>query len=212
MQTKPFMFSTLNGKSPKLVNKFPYVGGSVSSTENDINMRLAKAWTAIERLSVIWKSDLSDKIKRRFFPNGSCPYYCMDSPHRCWPNVWRESLRVIVQECYELYWISSWGNIPQSSSCMGTNHPSRKPSKLDQQDMQHTAGEVSDVLMWTPSYGWESVGRPARTYLQQLYTDTGCSLEGLGNPCQRHAMMMTTTTLGKRYCTILQFLQLALSE
>ena len=52
--------STLNGASLKLVDKFTYPGSSISSTENDINMRLAKAWTAINRLSVIWKSDLSD--------------------------------------------------------------------------------------------------------------------------------------------------------
>ena len=32
-------------------------------------MRLAKAWTAIDRLSVIWKSDLTDEIKRSFFPS-----------------------------------------------------------------------------------------------------------------------------------------------
>ncbi len=37
--------------------------GSVSSTETDTNTRLAKAWTAIDRLSVIWKSDLTDKMK-----------------------------------------------------------------------------------------------------------------------------------------------------
>ena len=30
-------------------------------------MRLAKAWTTIDRLSVIWKSDLTDKRKRSFF-------------------------------------------------------------------------------------------------------------------------------------------------
>ena len=45
--------STLNGGYMKLVDKFTYIGNSVSSTENDINMRLAKAWTAIDRLSVI---------------------------------------------------------------------------------------------------------------------------------------------------------------
>ena len=39
----------------------------VSSTETDINTRLAKAWTAIDWLSVIWKSDLTDKMKRSFF-------------------------------------------------------------------------------------------------------------------------------------------------
>ena len=59
--------STLDGKSLKLVDKFTYLGSSVSSTEKDIDMRLMKAWTAIDKLSIMWKSDLTDKIKRSFF-------------------------------------------------------------------------------------------------------------------------------------------------
>ena len=51
----------------KLVDKFTYLRSSVFSTETDINTRLAKAWTAIDSLSVIWKSDLNDKTKRSFF-------------------------------------------------------------------------------------------------------------------------------------------------
>ena len=51
----------------KLVDKFTYLGDSVSSTEKDIDPRLTKAWTAIDRLSIMWKSDLTDKIKRSFF-------------------------------------------------------------------------------------------------------------------------------------------------
>ena len=43
----------LNSGPLKLVDKFTYLGSSVSSTENDSNTRLAKAWTAIDRLSVI---------------------------------------------------------------------------------------------------------------------------------------------------------------
>ena len=38
---------------------------------------------------------------------------------------------------------------------------------------------VSDVLLWTPAYGQSKVGRPARTYLQQLCDDTGCNPEDL---------------------------------
>ena len=49
--------STLDGTSLKLVDKFTYLGSSVSSTEKDIDTRL----------SIIWKSDLTDKIKRSFF-------------------------------------------------------------------------------------------------------------------------------------------------
>ena len=44
--------STLNGTSLKLVDKFSYLGNSVSSTETDINMQLAKAWTAIGHMEV----------------------------------------------------------------------------------------------------------------------------------------------------------------
>ena len=59
--------STLNGGSLKPVDKFTNIESSVSSTENDFNTRLAKAWTANDRLSVIRKLDLSDKLKRSFF-------------------------------------------------------------------------------------------------------------------------------------------------
>ena len=58
---------TLDGTSLKLVDKFTNLGSSVSSTEKDIDMRLTKAWTAIDRLSIIWKSDLTDKMKHSFF-------------------------------------------------------------------------------------------------------------------------------------------------
>ena len=57
--------STLGGSSVKLLDKFTYLGSSVSSTEKDIDTRLA--WTVISRLSVIWKSDLIDKMKHSFF-------------------------------------------------------------------------------------------------------------------------------------------------
>ena len=38
---------------------------------------------------------------------------------------------------------------------------------------------ISDVLLWTPTYGRAKAGRPARTYIQQLCEDTGCIPEDL---------------------------------
>ena len=38
---------------------------------------------------------------------------------------------------------------------------------------------INNVFLWTTSHGRGSVGRSSRTYLQQLFTDTGCSLENL---------------------------------
>ena len=60
--------STLDGTSLKLVDKLTYLGSSVSSTKKkNIDTGLTKVWTAIDRLSIIWKSNLTDKMKRCFF-------------------------------------------------------------------------------------------------------------------------------------------------
>ena len=59
--------STLNGHPLKLVEKFTYLSSNISSIESDVNMHLVKMWSAIGRLSIIWKFDLSNKIKEDFF-------------------------------------------------------------------------------------------------------------------------------------------------
>ena len=59
--------STLDGTSLKLVDKFTYLGSSVSSTKKDIDTWLMKSWTAIDKLLIIWKSNLTDKMKHSFF-------------------------------------------------------------------------------------------------------------------------------------------------
>ena len=38
---------------------------------------------------------------------------------------------------------------------------------------------ISNVLLWTPTYGWAKAGWPAQTYIQQLCEDTRCSPEDL---------------------------------
>ena len=38
---------------------------------------------------------------------------------------------------------------------------------------------ISEILLWTLQHGWAKSGRLARTYIQQLFADTGCSLEEL---------------------------------
>ena len=96
----------------------------------------------------------------------------------------RKSLTAITQECCEQYWTSPGDSTPQSSSYKATYHPSRKLSKLDEPG---TVGHcwrsrdefISDVLLRNPSHGYEKVGRPARTYIQQLCADTRCSPDDL---------------------------------
>ena len=44
--------STVDGTSLKLIDKFTYLGSSVSSTKKDINTWLTKAWTAIDHMEI----------------------------------------------------------------------------------------------------------------------------------------------------------------
>ena len=130
--------STLDGTSLKLVDKFTYLGSSVSSTEKDIDTRLTKAWTAIDKLSVIWKSDLTDKMKRSFFQaavvsillNGCTIWTLTKQLEKKLDGNYTRMLRAILNK--------SWRQHPTKPQLYGL--PSRKLSKLDEPGTQDTAG------------------------------------------------------------------------
>ena len=50
-------------KPLKLVNQFTYLSSNISSTESNVNTCIGKAWTVVDRLTIIWKSDLLDQMK-----------------------------------------------------------------------------------------------------------------------------------------------------
>ena len=69
--------NTINAERIKLVDDFTYLGSSIASTEKDIDIRIAKAWSSLNKLTCIWKSNLSDELKRNFFrmTTGSASFY-----------------------------------------------------------------------------------------------------------------------------------------
>ena len=176
--------STLDGTPLKLVDKFTYLGSSVSSTEKDIDTRLTKAWTAIKRLSIIWKSDLTDKMKRSFFQAavasillyGCTTWTLTKRLEKKLDSNYTRMLRAILNK--------SWRQHPTRHQLYGHLPPITKTIQVRR--TRH-AGHcwrsrdelIRDVLLWTPIYGRAKAGRPARTYIQQLCEDTGCSPEDL---------------------------------
>ena len=73
--------SKLNVSPLKLVVKFTYRGSSVSSNETDIDTRLAKAWVAINKLSVIWNQTRPIKWNTVSSKHWACRYCYMDTLH-----------------------------------------------------------------------------------------------------------------------------------
>ena len=176
--------STLDGTPLKLVDKFTYLGSSVESTEKDIETRLTKAWTAINRLSTIWKSDLTDKMKRSFFQAavtsillyGCTTWTLTKRLEKKLDGNYTRMLRAILNQ--------SWRQHPTRYQLYGHLPPITKTIQVRR--TRH-AGHfrrirdelISDVLLWTPTHGRGKAGRPARTYIQQLCEDTGCCPEDL---------------------------------
>ena len=56
------VIASLNGKPLKSVYQFIYLGSNISSTDNNVNICIGKAWIAIDRLTTKWKSYLFNKI------------------------------------------------------------------------------------------------------------------------------------------------------
>ena len=169
---------TLDGTPLKLVDKFTYLGSSVSSTEKDIDTGLTKAWSAINRLSIIWKSDLTDKMKRSFFQAavtsillyGCTTWTLTKRLEKKLDGNYTRMLRAILNK--------SWRQHPTRHQLYGHLPPITKTIQVRR---TRYAGHcwrsrdelISDVLLWTPTYGRAKAGRPARTYIQQLCEDTG---------------------------------------
>ena len=135
--------ATLDGASLKLVDKFTYLGSSVSSTEKDIDTRLTKAWTAIDRLSIIWKSDLTDKMKRSFFQTAVVSillYGCtsMDAYEAAGEEAGRKLHKNVESSIKQVL-----ATTPHETPTIRTLAPHHKKLyKFDEPDTRDTAGEA----------------------------------------------------------------------
>ena len=176
--------STLKGGPLKLVDKFTYLRSSVSSTEKDINTRLAKAWTANNKLSVIWMSDLTDRIKRSCFQAAvvsillyGCTTWTLTwSMEKKLDRNYTRMLRAILNQ--------SWRQHPTKQQLYGYLPPITKTIQARRtRHARHCRKSkdelISDTLLWTLSHGRTNVRLPDRNYIQQLCADTGYSLEDL---------------------------------
>ena len=147
-------------------------------------MRLTKAWTAIDSLSVIWKSDLTYKMKCSFFQAavmsillyGCTTWTLTKRMEKKLDGNYTRILRAILNK--------SWRQHPTKQQLYGHLPPIPKTIKVRQ---TRYAGHswrsrdelISDVLQLTSTCGRTKAGWPARTYIQQLCEDTGYSPEDL---------------------------------
>ena len=132
----------------------------------------------------MWKSNLTDKMKRSFFQAAIVSillYGCTIGTltkrlEKKLDGNYTRMLRAILNR--------SWRQHSTNQLLYGHRPPITKTIQIS---LTRHAGLcwrssdelISDVLLWTPSHGRAKAGRPARTYIQQLCEDLGCSPEEL---------------------------------
>ena len=137
-----------------------------------------------DRQSITWKSDLTDKMKRSFFQTavvsillyGFTTWTLTKRLEKKLDGNYTRMLRAILNR--------SWRQHPTRHQLNGHLPPITKT--IQERRTRH-AGHcwrsrdelISDVLLWTPTYGTAKAGQPARTNIQQLCEDTGCIPEDL---------------------------------
>ena len=173
--------STLYGSSLKLVDKFTYLGSSVSSTGKDIDTQLTKAGTASDRLSIICKSDLTDKMKHSFFQAAVVSLLLYGCTTVTLTKRLEKKLHGNYTRLLRAILNKSWRQHPTKHQLYGHLPPITKTIKVRRTKHCWRSRDelISDVLLWTPTYSGAKAGRLARTYIQQLCQDTECSPEYL---------------------------------
>ena len=151
---------------------------------SNTSTRLTKAWTAIDKLLVIWKSDPTDKMKHSFFQAavvsillyGCTTWTFTKRLEKKQDGNYTRMLRAILNKSWRQHPTKHqlYGHLPlimKTVKVRRTIHAGHCWRSRDEL--------ISDVLLWTSSNGQAKAGRPARTYIQQLCEDTGCSPEDL---------------------------------
>ena len=158
---------SLDGEKIKQVEDFKYLGSYIASTEHDVNIRLGKAWNALNELDKIWKSNLTDKLKRNFFRAavetvllyGSVSWTLTTHLEKKIDGAYTRMLRTALNR--------SWKDHPTNVELYGHIPPI---SKLLQQQRMRFAGhywrskeeQAGDVLLWKPTQGHQPRGCPKK--------------------------------------------------
>ena len=141
-------------------------------------------YTSIDRLSIIWKSDLTDKMKRSLFQAAVVSILLYGFTARTLTKRLEKKVDGNYTRMLRAILNKSWRQHPTRHQLYGHLPPNTKTIQVRRTrhagHCRRSKDElISDLLLWTPAYGRAKAGRPAWTYIQQLCEDTGCSPEDL---------------------------------
>ena len=177
-QVDPVYLKSKSGEMIKEVKNFKYLGAWTESTTKDIKVRKALAWSAGQKLSKVWESKLSRALKIRLF------VATVESVLLYGSETWTMT-KALTKELDELYtrmlrmalnvsWkerktnAELYRNLPQVRQKIR-----ERRMRLAGHCIRHDDEIAAKLVLWVPTDGKRSRGRPAITFIDNLLNDTG---------------------------------------
>ena len=166
------------GETIEIVPDFVYLGAWINSSERDIKIRRAKAWSACHKMKNIWNSTMSRKMKIRLF------IATVESVYLYGSETWTLTLKTekelngsytrMLRMALGVSWrdkISNnilYGELPKL-----TDKIRERRLKLAGHCHRHPELVAHKLTLWDPQQGTRNRGGRKHTYIDTLIRDAG---------------------------------------
>ena len=170
--------TTLDGAVLDVKNDFKYLGSWIASTEQDIRIRRGHAWNALHSMRKVWKSQLSDDIKRRLFVTtvesvllyGAETWTLTARQEKALDGVYTRMLRIALNVSWSDYVRNDdlYGTLPKVSDKVR-----ERRMRLAGHCVRHPELSANSLVLWEPKQGTAKRGRRKATLISVLKKDAG---------------------------------------
>ena len=188
LNAKKMEYMTINIQLPHLplktnnltllreVDNLRYLEAWVQSSEQDVKIRRALAWKALNGMQNIWKSNILRKIKLSLFQSTVETIFLYDSESWTQTKNLQKSIDGMYTRMFRVVFNVQWQD-HISNVALYKGLP-RLSSKIASRRMgvaghcqRHPDLPTNMVLLWEPIYGHRQRGRPIKTMVDVLMED-----------------------------------------
>ena len=168
----------MDGSTLKVVPNFKYLGGWMDSSESDIRSRKALACRALHHMKKIWRSGMSNTLKRRLFTASvesvlvyGAEAWTMTAAQEaaldgCYTRMMRMALNVS--------WKDHMTNVQLYDGYQKLSNKIRERRlKLASHCARHPELAANPLILWEPAQGNAPGGGGKKSYVDVLKRDTG---------------------------------------
>ena len=166
-----------NGYDLEQVNNFNYPSSKIISSENDIQVRIGSALSALNKLTLTWKSNLDISIKGELFR--ATVESVLTYSSQAWTltklleNKLNGAYIRMLRAALNVHWSQTVANkelyndLPKITETI-----LYRRLKFSGHIWRHDEKIAYSLLFWMPTNGKKKRGRPQITYIDQLIEDT----------------------------------------